>query len=241
MTVPNGKTSIFYYASKLNYLNFTIAELGVDHTERYFWDESETQRGANEIGTCVLRFLQKKSESAESNLDVVFYSDNCCDQQKNQFMICMYIYAVRNLKLKSITHKFLIRGHTQNEGDAVHSTIEKEIKKALRSGPIYIPAQYVIAIRNAKKRGKPFTVNKMCHADFVDIKNLACTKLTKSVEGDTIKLTDIKVIRIEKDDLNTIKLLYKTSYFDDYKEIALHRNFTRLSSEKHLTPHIKGK
>ncbi|KAL4714260.1 hypothetical protein ACJJTC_009612 [Scirpophaga incertulas] len=63
----------------------------------------------------------------------MFYSDNCCGQQKNQFIFSMYIYAVQNLpNIKSITHKFLIKGHTQNEGDSVHSTIERQIKRRLR-------------------------------------------------------------------------------------------------------------
>lgn len=241
MTVPNGEASTFYYKSKINCLNFTISELGRDHTECYFWDESEAQRGANEIGTCVLRFLQKKSACSNSDMDVIFYSDNCCGQQKNQFIISMYIYAVTSLKYNSITHKFLIRGHTQNEGDAVHSIIEKEIKKTLRSGPIYVPAQYVTAIRNAKKRGNPFSVNEMTYRDFVDIKNLASAGLKKNVDGDSVKLSDIKVIRIEKSDSNEIKIFYKTSYFHDYKEMALQRNFNRFCDRQELKPLYKSK
>lgn len=29
--------------------------------------------------------------------------------------------------IKKITHKYLTAGHTQNEGDATHSVIEKEV------------------------------------------------------------------------------------------------------------------
>lgn len=242
MTIPKGEISTFYYKSKINCLNFTISELGLDHTECYFWDEGEAQRGANEIGTCVLTFLQKKSEAANSDLlDAVFYSDNCCGQQKNQFIISMYIYAVVNLKFKSITHKFLIRGHTQNEGDAVHSIIEKEIKKTLRSGPIYVPFQYITAIRNSKKNGNPFVVNEMTYEDFIDIKNLAGVKLIKNLEGDTVKLSDIKVIRIEKGELNDIKIFYKTSYFQNYKEFSLQRNFSRYCDTQQLKPLYKNR
>lgn len=55
-------------------------------------------------------------------------------------------------KVRSITHKYLISGHSQNEGDSVHSTIEKAIKKSLKSGPIYVPDQYAQIIRTAKKK-----------------------------------------------------------------------------------------
>lgn len=42
----------------------------------------------------------------------------------------MYLFALMKYpKIKSIIHKYLISGHTQNEGDSVHSIIEKAIKK----------------------------------------------------------------------------------------------------------------
>ncbi|XP_050301495.1 uncharacterized protein LOC126739741 isoform X1 [Anthonomus grandis grandis] len=235
MTIPNGEASTFYYKSKINCLNFTICELGIDQTECHFWDESDGQRGANEIGTCVLRFLQKKSAESILDMDCVFYSDNCCGQQKNEFIIGMYIYAVKNLKFKSITHKFLIRGHTQNEGDAAYSIIEKEIRKTKQSCSIYVPAQYVTAIRNSKKCGNPFDVNGLSYADFTDIKNLSSVSLKKNVNGEVVKLSDIKVIRIEKTANNDIQIFYKTSYFDNnYKEIALQRNFQRICDQQNL-------
>jgi hypothetical protein len=50
--------------------------------------------------------------------------------------------------------------------------IEKNIKRALKSGPIYTPSQYVTLVRTAKKTGKPFNVIEMSHDDFFDLKNL---------------------------------------------------------------------
>lgn len=58
-------------------------------------------------------------------------------------MVAMYQYGINILpNLRSITHKFLIKGHTENEGGAVHSTIQKNISRALKSSPIYVPEQY---------------------------------------------------------------------------------------------------
>lgn len=230
MTVPNGEISTFYYKSKINCLNFTISELKRDNTACFFWDESQGHRGANEIGTCVLKYLQNKSSCADEYLDIVFYSDNCCGQQKNQFIIGVYIYAVQYLKIKSITHKFLIRGHTQNEGDAVHSVIEKQVKRCLRSGPIYVPSQYISAIRSAKKRGTPFIVNEMGYGDFIDIKQLPVPRLNKDVDGQVVKLSDIKVIKIEKNEHSEIKIEYKTSYFDDFKQLDLSKRTNRINN-----------
>lgn len=61
--------------------------------------------------------------------------------------------AVQNLpNIKSITHKYLIKGHTQNKGDSAHSQIEREIKRQLRSGPMYTPDAFVGAIKAARKK-----------------------------------------------------------------------------------------
>ncbi|XP_050500075.1 uncharacterized protein LOC126880315 [Diabrotica virgifera virgifera] len=220
---PRGDISVFYYKSKMNCFNFTISAIGRDHTECFFWNEVEDQRGANEIASCVLKYIRKMSEmTVSTNLNIIFYSDNCSGQQKNQFMISLYVYCLLTLKnLTSITHKFLIKGHRQNEGDAAHSTIEREVKKTLRSGPIYVPSQYITAIRKAKKKGNPYTVNELCYKDFYDIKQLAnLVNLQRNKKGETVKLTDIKIIRIERDEDN-IKVTYKNSYLEDYKEIDI--------------------
>lgn len=169
--VPKGEISLFYYKSKLNCINFTITELSTKEVQSYTWHEGEGCRGINEIGTCIWRFLKEKSDMSEGQeIEVIMYSDNCSGQQKNKYMVSLYMYAVSVLNIKSITHKFLIKGHTQNENDTAHSVIEKAIKRTLKSGPIYIPAQYVSVIRSAKKTGQPYKVNEMCHSDFYDWK-----------------------------------------------------------------------
>lgn len=113
----------------------------------------------------------------------------------------MYLYAVHTLAIKSITHKFLIRGHTQNKADAVHSVIEKNVKRAKKAGPIYSPVEYVSLIRNAKKRGNRFKVNEMNFDSFFDLKLLADEtnlNLSKNVDGNAIKVTEMKAIQFTK-------------------------------------------
>ncbi|KAL0833092.1 hypothetical protein ABMA28_001202 [Loxostege sticticalis] len=212
---PKGDVSVFYYKSKLNVLNLTIYDLKNNSVESYVWDESNANRGVNEIGTCVYQYLKKISATAE-DLDVVFYSDNCAGQQKNKFMISMYLYAVKTLpNLNSITHKYLIKGHTQNEGDSAHSQIEREVKRQLRSGPMYTPDAFIGAIKGARKKGEPFHVNEMCFDDFYDWKSI-CNQmnfnLTKDEDNNTVKLAGLKVIKVQRTDQDAI--FFKESYAD---------------------------
>ncbi|CAD0196001.1 unnamed protein product [Chrysodeixis includens] len=220
MPCPRGEVSSFYYVSKINVLNFTITELGSKNTTCFVWHEGEGARGVNEIGSCVLMYLKDLNNIATEEFDVIFYSDNCCGQQKNKFMVSMYQYATNTLpKLRSVTHKFLIKGHTQNEGDAVHSTIQKNITRALKSSPIYVPDQYITLIKTAKMKGSPYIVKELAHDSFVDLKPLASGNYTINEDKEKVKWSDIKVLKIDKYVKN--QFLYKTSYQDnEFKSVS---------------------
>lgn len=220
LPLPIGKTSSFYYKSKLNVCNFTICELNKDNSYCYVWSEVDALRGANEIGSCVLKFITEKCQTVDDpNLEIIFYSDNCCGQQKNQFMFSLYMYALANLSIKSITHKFLISGHTQNENDNVHSVIEKSVKKFLKSSPIFVPDQYITLIQTARKRGNSYNVNAMSYSDFYNLKDFVqqCgIKFNKNTDGDAVRLSEIKIIKFVKEDNGAIKIFYKTSFTEDH-------------------------
>lgn len=205
MQIPKGDVSVFYYKSKLNVFNFTIYDLKENSCECYVWDELTGQRGVNELGTCVHRYLEKKTKNRDT--EVIFYSDNCPGQQKNRFMIGLYLHAVKNLGIKSITHKYLIKGHTQNEGDSAHSLIERQVKRQLRGGPMYSPDAFISAIRAAKKTGTSFNVNELTYEDFLDVKDLGS-------EIVIAKLADIKVIKVQKE--YPTSAFIKTSYEDEF-------------------------
>lgn len=135
LTTPSAKVSNFYYSRKFATYNLTVYNIGENEANCYLWNEDQGKRGANEISTCIYKFLIKYC----TNKSTIFYSDNCCGQHKNKFMVSLYLYAVTHLNIPYITHKFLIVGHTQNEGDNVHSVIEKQKSRLLRGGSIYSP------------------------------------------------------------------------------------------------------
>lgn len=249
MQCPTGETSSFFYKSKLNCFNFTIVELMLKKSEKvnkrkknadsddelgaydnvysYFWDETQGKRGANEIGSCLLDYLKRLNEqNANKSLNITFYSDNCCGQNKNKYITSLYSYAVSNFEnIQSITHKYLIKGHTQNEGDNVHSLIEKEIKKNKRSGPIYAPYQYVTLIKNARKNRKAFNVIELTYDFFVDLKILQehwGYNYNEDEHKNKVLWSEIKVLKFCKTD--PFEFYYKTSYSQNEFTMVCMRN-----------------
>lgn len=221
MQIPKGDVSVFYYKSKLNVFNFTIYDLKSNECECFVWDESNGHRGVNELGTCIKQYLERKA--ASSDTDIIFYSDNCAGQQKNKFMIALYLYAVTHLNIRSITHKYLIKGHTQNEGDSAHSLIERQVKRMLKGGPMYTPDSFISAIRAAKKTGTPFKVTELCFEDFLDIKMLVTDM---GFNMSKLKINQIKILRVERESPSSI--FYKNSYKDDqFQEINVRRKKTQ--------------
>lgn len=115
--------------------------------------------------------------------------------------------------IQSITHKYLVKGHTQNEGDNVHSIIEKEIKRNKKSGPIYSPIQYITLIKSSRKHGKPFTVKELTYDFFVDVKNLQekwAYNFNEDEHKNTLSWNNVKVLKFCKE--NCFSFCYKTSY-----------------------------
>lgn len=230
---PRGETSAFYYKSKLNSYNLTLTELtnkvdkkkAYDNVHCYFWTESDAKRGAIEIGTCIWNYLKELSKSCEEEhtegKNIIFYSDNCCGQNKNKFIATMYLYAVHYLNINSITHKFLIRGHTQNEADSVHSLIEREVKKNLKSGPIYSPDQYITLIKNAKKSRPAINVHELTFDSFMNIKSLQEDwgyNFHTDTNGQSVNWNELKQLKMTKG--NPFTFYYKTSYGqNEYKEV----------------------
>ena len=172
-------------------------------------------RGATEVATCVGKFLQNRAEHGVK--DLVFYSYNCGGQNKKQFITIMYAKIVAATNIQTITHKFLEKGHTQNEDDAMHSTIEKAIGKT----PVFTPLQYYVMVRGAKKTGKPYELHEMTTEEFLDYRDLAgryMKNIRTDDEGNKVLWHSFRVMQLRKDSPN--QLYYKTQYDEDFRCIT---------------------
>ncbi|CAG9812850.1 unnamed protein product [Phaedon cochleariae] len=238
LATPSGDVSSFYYKSKLATYNFTIFDIPHKNGYCYVWSENCAKRGANEIGTCVLSFIRKYCDGKS----IVFYSDNCAGQNKNKFIAAMYSFAVSNFNIPIITHKFLITGHTQNEGDSMHSCIEREKKRILKSGPIFVPSQWIPVIRLAKKNNNPYEVEEIDTFDIYDFKKLSSeigNNYNINIKNEKVLWSEIKILEFRKSAPFTI--FYKTEYTNEaFQEIDVRGRKSHRTTNKNSPSLVKA-
>ncbi|KAF2879370.1 hypothetical protein ILUMI_26803, partial [Ignelater luminosus] len=75
---------------------------------------------------------------------------NCSVQNKNKYLMSMYMYVVEKFDIEKITHKYLIAGHTKSEGEGM-----------LKKNPIYVPKEFVDWKKVCGTMGKNFVINEM--------------------------------------------------------------------------------
>ncbi|KAK4881176.1 hypothetical protein RN001_004495 [Aquatica leii] len=195
LPVPKSNVSLAYYKLKLSTYNFTIFNLATKDCQCYMWYECIAKRSSSEIGSCLLHFIDSHVNKGIKQFS--FYSDNC---------------AVK------IRHTFLEPGHTQTEGDCVHSVIEK----ASRHIAVYTPEQWYSVVRTAKRKKLYYTV----------------------YDNDKFLISKLKMVEFNPDSPNF--LFFKMIYGDDnFKKVNLIRRGKKQLNihinDIQLTPLFKDK
>lgn len=217
LTSPHGNTSIYYYKRKLNVYNFTVYNMSSKEAFCYMWDEQIAKRGANEVASCLYDFLSKLALKGVT--EIYLWSDNCGGQNRNRIVFYMYLVAAINLNIK-ICHRFMEKGHTQNEGDSVHALIEKTAK----GKDIYSPSEWYALVRWAKINNKPYNVIEVNQDMILDFKQCIAKKnWTKNSANNRVYWNKIKEIEASPEHEGT--LFYKYSLDDvNSQQIQCYRN-----------------
>ncbi|CAH0555186.1 unnamed protein product [Brassicogethes aeneus] len=179
--IPQSNTSVFYYKLKLSTFNLSIFDMATKEGFCFIWHEQIGKRGANEISSCVYRFLMEKANAGYK--EVTLYSDNCIGQNKNRMIVSMYYYISKKYNI-SICHRFLEPGHTQNENDSIHALIER--KK--REMDLFTPDQFIQLVKMAKISGKPYKYDYDDNEPVI----LQLTNKTTRLSGSTKDLQELK-------------------------------------------------
>ena len=218
---PSGKTSILFYKRKLSVFNFTIFELATKKGSCFMWNETVAGRGANDIASCIKLYLEEKANNGYEN--VTIYSDGCGAQNRNRFLFTCYLYMVSSSPLQTIKHKYLESGHTQNEGDSMHSVIEKK----LRGANIYVPEQYYSMVEFAKQNDNEYSVTVITQDDIKDFKALSFHNRlqlkwkVRDDHGEQVKWNKIMDLKVEKAHPYQLMYYFKYHHGDEYRVVRL--------------------
>lgn len=172
LATPHLRCNQVYYSRQMYTYNFTVfaSSNGVNKAFCYLWDESKGRRGANEIGSCLIKFFD---ELPPTTKQVICYSDRCFGQNCNIVICSTFMALIDSYRRQGrnivITHNFMLSGHSHIECDCIHSAIERAKKKT--SANIETPRDWEIFISTIRRK-EPFIVRSMAQSDILNLKNL---------------------------------------------------------------------
>ncbi|KAK3910145.1 putative ATP-dependent RNA helicase DHX34 [Frankliniella fusca] len=181
---PKSDLGEYFYKRKVSVFNFTVFDCTVKEGHLFVWDQTIGRRGSDEMTSFLNKFIE--SLIAKGIKTIIIYSDSCSGQNKNQFLYTMY-YMVAMKYQVNIIHRYLEKGHTQNECDSVHARIEKKIKKE----EIFVPSQYYGAMKTAKVKKPAYQVYEMQSSDIYSFRELA-----KFMKWSSIPVTKVREMNI---------------------------------------------
>lgn len=164
--LPKTEIGDLFYKSKLACYNFTIFDMTTRKGHCYVWDQTIAGRGADEMTSYIFHFVGKLA--GEGVLIIIFWSDGCGAQNRNQFLYTMYYLACMKYKIQ-IIHRYLEKGHTQMEADSVHARIETKI----RHEEVYTAKQWYGHIRTAKVKRPQYEVLEVTQENVLSFRALS--------------------------------------------------------------------
>ena len=113
----------------------------------------------------------------------------------------MLWFSLSTLKVKSFRHNSLVKGHTFNEEDSFHSTVESASKII----DIFTPAQWSAVIRTVSHKRR-CNVKDMGWRIFFDFKEIARHLVNFEIDskGNRIVWQSIRELYMEVDRPNTL-------------------------------------
>lgn len=188
--------------------NFTVYNLRSHACTNYWWNECEADLQASTFTSCIIYHLQTYFVP---NRKIIIYSDGCGYQNRNAVLSnALLCFAVQNNVI--VEQKYLEKGHTQMECDAVHSMIDRKIKN--RS--IYLPYQFHEITMQARE--KPFSLNSkyLTHDFFLDYnKNFKYKSIRPGRKAHDATVVDIRALKYHTDG----KIYFKVNYNEQYTEV----------------------
>ena len=123
-------------------------------------------------------------------------------------MVAAMSFLVNNTPINSVFICYLVKGHTENDADTIHSMIERKKVSA-----VSVPSEWPLLIKQIQLENVMVDVKTFSYSDFFDVKQFSTNfpNIYKDENGETIiNWKQVKIVRINKSD--PYKLHFKMSY-----------------------------
>lgn len=183
--LPQLTHSQMFYSRQFGVWNFGVHIENNDLGIMNLWPETRGGRGSTEVASCLYNILTTHIiQDVVSPLPrkLILWSDNCAAQNKNQYVICMYMVLIAKGYFDEIVHKFPTCGHTFLSCDRDFALIEKKKRKSYPQ----IPRDIVNLITSTKDVNPFMVVDTL---EFMDWKSLAL---------ETLSMTKFKISQVSE-------------------------------------------
>lgn len=208
MVCPLMKASAVYFKTKLTVHNFTIYNPKTQDGLCNLWDESEADLQSSVFTTMIVAYLEDLP--LQEGDEIILWSDGCTYQNRNSVLS----NALLNFAMKryvTVIQKFLEKGHTEMECDAMHACIQRKFAKK----NIYLPSTYQMYCEIARQKPRPYITKYWHFEDFLDFTKLSWYPSIRPGKktGDPC-VTDIRALRHGPDGVLSYKLQHSSETWE---------------------------
>lgn len=214
--LPKIPTNIVYYKRQLSLYNEGVHTGSTNIPYFFLWKEGIAGRGAQEVGSCIKKFIDVNL--APDTEELTLWSDSCGGQNRNIKIVLMLKSILETHRtLKYMYLKYLMPGHSYLANDTDFGEIERAMKYQIR---MYTLDDFSQMITNCSKKSIVYNMQK---DDFLSTEDLEKNIVNRKtdINGEKISWLKARVIKISKDCPFSIFLKYTHEEEEGYKEIDI--------------------
>lgn len=202
LPTPKLSTGPTFYKKKLFCYNLSVHSCKDGQGYFYFWDESTAGRGADEIGSCLLKHFEQNNITGDK---LIAITDNCAGQNKNWTVVSVWLRLIASGRFKNIEHVFPQVGHTMLPSDRDFAIVEKYVRSHCQF--VYSPDNWISVLKSCQKK-KPFVVYHMKQEDFFDVSSLRAmfSQKTTSASGNTLGIRSAVRLMLSSEDASILNI-----------------------------------